>query len=126
MLNKADYLTPEDQQSVAEFLRKVLRESLLDATAPIFCVSARDGLTAKQINARNQLQRSGIAAVEDHLLRYLATEKVQALEDAVRKKTADILAQAVAEADLRVQALKNAARGTGVERTGVRAGASFD
>lgn len=59
MLNKADYLTPEDQQSVAEFLRKVLRESLLDATAPIFCVSARDGLTAKQINARNQLQRSG-------------------------------------------------------------------
>jgi hypothetical protein len=36
----------------------------------------------------------------------LATEKVQALEHAIGKKTADILSQAVAEADLRVQALK--------------------
>jgi GTPase Era involved in 16S rRNA processing len=106
ILNKADYLAPDEQQSVAEFLRKVLRESLLDATAPVFSVSARRGLTAKQTNDRHELQRSGIAAAEDHLVHYLATEKLQSLEAAVRKKTADILSQAASEADLRVQALK--------------------
>ena len=106
ILNKADHLTPEEQRSVAEFLRKVLRESLLDAPGQVFCVSARNGLMAKQRNDRNELQKSGIAAVEDHLVRYLATEKAQALEDAIRRKAADILSQAAAEADLRIQALK--------------------
>jgi signal recognition particle receptor subunit beta len=106
IVNKADYLTPEEQQSVADFLRTVLREALLDATAPIFSVSARNGLTAKQTNDRNKLQKSGIAAVENHLVHYLATEKVRLLEHAVRRKTADILSQAMAEADLHIQALK--------------------
>jgi GTPase SAR1 family protein len=106
ILNKADYLTPKEQQSVTDFLRKVLRDALLDATAPVFSVSARNGLTAKQTNDCNKLQKSGIAAVEDHLVQYLATEKVRLLEDAVRRKVADILSQATAEADLRVHALK--------------------
>jgi hypothetical protein len=106
IVNKADYLPPEEQQNVADFLRKVLHEALLDATAPVFSVSARNGLTAKQTNDRNKVQKSGIAAVEDHLVHYLATEKVRLLEHAVRRKTADILSQAIAEVDLRIRALK--------------------
>lgn len=106
IVNKTDYLIPEEQRCIADFLRRVLREALLDATAPVFSVSARNGLIAKQTNDRKKLEESGIVVVEDHLVHYLAIEKVRLLEHAVRKKTADILSQAIAEADLRGEALK--------------------
>jgi GTPase SAR1 family protein len=106
VLNKMDYLEPHEQQVAIGFLRKVLSErSLLDHTSPIFGVSARNGLAAKQHNNRDELERSGIAAVEDHLLHYLATEKFESLENAVKRKSVDILSQARAEADLRIRAL---------------------
>ncbi len=107
VVNKADYLRPDDQRSVVAFLQKVLADkSLIDADGRIFCVSARDGLHAKQSGNKQALETSGIAALEDHLVRTLAGEKIRWLEDAVRSKTADVLAQAAAELDLRVRALK--------------------
>jgi hypothetical protein len=107
VLNKADYLQPDDQRSMVVFLRKVLRDSsLFDATAPIFCVSSLRGLTAKQTNDHAELEGSGIAALEDHLIRFLATEKIGSLEGAVRGKAAEILGQAAAEFKLRAEALQ--------------------
>ena len=45
ILNKADYLRPDEQRSVVEFLRKVLAEkSLIGADEQVFCISARDGI----------------------------------------------------------------------------------
>ena len=106
VLNKADYLRPGEQRSIVEFLQKVLAEkSLIDADGQIFCISARDGLEAKRIGSNEALENSGIAALEDHLVRALASEKVRWLEDAVRSKAADSLAQASAELGLRVRAL---------------------
>ena len=106
ILNKADYLRPQEQRSVVEFLQKVLSEkSLIDADGRIFCISARDGLEAKRSGNNQALETSGIAALEDHLVRMLASEKTRWLEDAVRSKAADILALASAELDLRVRAL---------------------
>lgn len=106
ILNKLDYLEPHEQQVAIEFLRKILSERLLlDRSAPIFGVSARNGLVAKQRNDPDELERSGIAAVEDHLLHYLATEKLESLENAIRNKTADILLQARADAELRIRTL---------------------
>jgi GTPase Era involved in 16S rRNA processing len=106
VLNKADYLELADQRSVTEFLRKVLAEkSLIDADGRIFCISARDGLAAKQNDNEQLLQRSGVAELEDHLVRALASEKIRWLEDAVRSKAADTLRQASAELDLRTRAL---------------------
>ena len=106
ILNKADYLRPDEQRSVVEFLQKVLSEkSLIDADGRIFCISARDGLDAKQSGNKQALETSGIAELEDHLVRALASEKSRWLEDAVRSKAADILAQASAELGLRVRAL---------------------
>jgi GTP-binding protein EngB required for normal cell division len=106
ILSKADYLRPQEQRSVVEFLQKVLlQKSLIDADGRIFCVSARDGLDAKRSGNNQALETSGIAGLEDHLVRVLAGEKIRWLEDAVRSKAADILAQASAELGLRVRTL---------------------
>jgi len=106
VLNKVDYLRPGEQRSVVEFLQKVLAEkSLIDADGQIFCISARDGLEAKYTGNNEALESSGIAALEDHLVRVLAGEKIRWLEDAVRSKAAEILARASAELGLRVRAL---------------------
>lgn len=106
VLNKADYLGQDDRRTVVEFLQEVLVEkSIIDADDRIFCISARDALAAKQDGNQRALETSGIVELEDHLLHALASEKIRWLEEAVRSKTADILAQATAELDLRMRAL---------------------
>jgi hypothetical protein len=106
IINKADYLRGDERQSGIEFLQKVLREkSFLEADEEIFCVSARDGLAAKQSADDTKLRDSGIADLESHLVRRLATEKTQWLEQAVRSGAIDILSQAAADVALRVRAL---------------------
>lgn len=106
VLNKADYLGQDDRRTVVEFLQEVLVEkSIIDADDRIFCISARDALAAKQDGNQRALEASGIVELEDHLLHALASEKIRWLEEAARSKTADILAQATAELDLRMRAL---------------------
>ncbi len=107
VLNKLDYLTIDEQRAVTDFLRKVLiDESLIDPEASIFGVSARLGLAAKQNRHPDALKRSGMAEIESHLLRYLSTEKMQSLEEAIRRRAADILSQAGGEVELGAKALK--------------------
>lgn len=106
VLNKADYLRSDERRSVVEFLQRVLVEdSLIEANGRIFCISARDGLAAKQSGNKQALATSGIAELEDNLVRVLAGEKSHWLQDAVRGKAADILDQASAGIDLRLRAL---------------------
>ena len=106
VLNKTDYLAPDDRRSVVDFFQRVLTEkSLIEARAKIFCISARDGLAAKHRGNDQALAMSGIADIEDHLVRTLADEKIRWLEEAVRHKAADILAQASAELALRTRTL---------------------
>ena len=106
VLNKVDYLRPDERRSVVEFLQKVLTEkSLIDADARIFSISARNGLDAKQNSNKHMLETSGIAELEGHLVRALASEKSRWLEDAVLSKAADILAQASTELTLSMRAL---------------------
>jgi predicted GTPase len=107
VLNKIDYLAPDERKSVGGFLRKVLSENaVLRPDVAIFDVSARDGLLAKQARNRAQLEASGIATIEEHLVRYLAAEKTKLLETAITSKARDILLQAEAEIDLHIRALK--------------------
>ena len=107
VLNKADYLDQDDKRRAVAFLQNVLREKALhDEGEPrIFCISAREALNAKQSGNEQALHVSGVAALEQHLVRVLAMEKTRWLDEAVRSKTADILAQASTEIDLRMRAL---------------------
>lgn len=107
VINKIDYLGSDDRRDVVAFLRKALEEeSLIAPEAPIFCVSARSALSAKQTHDRQAFSASGMAEVEDHLLRYLASEKMQSLTAAIRQKATDIIEQAIGEVDLRTQAFR--------------------
>jgi GTP-binding protein EngB required for normal cell division len=107
VVNKIDYLTSDEQISVINFLRKTLTDnSLIEPAAPIFGVSARLGLSAKQDGDRETLRRSGMAEIEQHLVCYLATEKTRSLNEAITQKAADLLWQATAEVELRATALK--------------------
>jgi len=123
ILNKLDYLDSTEQIAAIEFFRRVLSERLkVDRTVPIFGISARNGLVAKQSNDRRELERSGISALEDHLLKFLATEKFESLQSAIRRKALDILAEAHAETELRIRTLSMpiedlAAKATSFERT---------
>jgi GTP-binding protein EngB required for normal cell division len=106
VLNKADYLQSDDRRSITEFLRKVLaQKSFIETPGTIFCVSARDGLAAKQNGDDRALRMSGIPELEDHLLRTLASEKTRWLREAVRRSAADTLALASTELSLRTRAL---------------------
>jgi hypothetical protein len=107
VVNKLDYLNPDDQRAVTDFLRKVLTDgSLIDPGAPIFGVSARLGLLARQNGDYDAWRRSGMAEIEKHLVNYLATEKMQSLHEAIRRKAADVLSQVSGEVELRAKALQ--------------------
>jgi GTP-binding protein EngB required for normal cell division len=102
ILNKADYVPQDERARVVEFLHKVLSErSLLDSVGSISCVSARDGLAAREASDSPKLQESGIADLESHLVRHLESEKAQWLEAGVRTRVIEILSEATAEVALR-------------------------
>ena len=106
VINKADYLQSDDRRSVTEFLRKVLaQKSFIETPGMIFCISARDGLAAKQSGDDEALRMSGIPELEDHLVRTHASEKTRWLREAVRSNAADILTLASTELSLRNRAL---------------------
>ena len=49
MLNKIDYLTRPERSAATEFLRRALREYMpAETEIPIFELSAREGLQARQ------------------------------------------------------------------------------
>ncbi len=105
MLNKADYLVEERRERAMDFLRRVLaREGM--AAADIFACSARDGPAARRSNDDAALRASGLAQIEERLVRYLSREKVQTLRTAVARKLEQLLAQAVGDIDLRIRALE--------------------
>jgi GTPase Era involved in 16S rRNA processing len=107
ILNKIDYLQESEREIAAKFLRGVLEEHrLLDGEHAIFQASARFGLAAKQARSRSALVESGIAELEDHLLRYLEREKSETLRVAIAGKGAAIMAEASAELALRLRALE--------------------
>jgi hypothetical protein len=107
VVNKMDHLQPDEARSANEFLTSVLtKHDLMKPEERLFCVSARNGLKAKQTLNGAAVAASGIAALEDHLVQTLAREKGRLLEYAVRHKARDICVQALAELKLRERALK--------------------
>jgi hypothetical protein len=107
ILNKIDHLGPDDRKSVVQFTREVLSDNaLITPSEDILCISARDALQAKLTNDAERFRESGVAAVEEQLIRYLKVDKKRWLEDAIGRKSRNILFQAAGGVELRIRALK--------------------
>ena len=60
---------------------------------PIFSLSARDALRAKESGDPDAVAASGFAELEKHLVQFLANEKRETLNAAVAQKAAALVAQ---------------------------------
>ena len=107
LLNKVDYLSDEERDEAVGFLRHVLRDQVgIDDEVPIFSVSARMGLKAKQSRDATLWAQSGMAEVERHLIDFLALEKAVTLRRAVAEKVQGILADVLMRIRLTVRSLQ--------------------
>lgn len=92
VLNKVDNLEATEVEHARRFLRRVLVEDAgMDAATPVFPLSARQGLAAKQFNDLVELKQSGLADLEEYLGTFLAEDKQSTLEDAIIRKTLVLL-----------------------------------
>jgi GTP-binding protein EngB required for normal cell division len=107
ILNKTDLVASAERDQALAFMRMTLEKSvLIHGATPIFTASARSGLAARQAADGAAFVASGIAAIEKHLLRYLALEKNRSLEIAVAMKASVILSEAESELNLRRRTLE--------------------
>jgi GTPase SAR1 family protein len=107
VLNKTDYLSRADADEAVRFLRSVIVEQAgVRRDAPIFPVSARDGLRARTMGDGELWRASGMAAVEEYLVDFLAREKTEFLRIAVRHKAADVIDDIVMRLRLSLRAMQ--------------------
>jgi len=106
ILNKVDYLGDGDREAALAFFRGVLADQVGIAGARVFCVSAKAALSARSRGDDANWEQSGLAAVEEHLVEFLAREKAQTLCDALSRKTAAVLGQALMRLQLGVKSLR--------------------
>jgi tRNA U34 5-carboxymethylaminomethyl modifying GTPase MnmE/TrmE len=84
LLNKVDYLNAGELEQAREFVAAVLAEKAgMDRSAPLFCTSARWGLEARRNDDPRRWEESGLKAVEERLVSFLAEEKHKTLAEAV-------------------------------------------
>jgi hypothetical protein len=107
VLNKADYLGTKELQHALGFLRSVLERHAQPGPDPVlFCVSARDGLRSVVEGDRTLWESSGLAELEGYLVRFLASERVAAVEEAVSRKAASVCDEASMRLGLRLRSLQ--------------------
>ncbi|MBE2201324.1 MAG: dynamin family protein [Anaerolinea sp.] len=96
LLNKVDYLTPDEQQESLRFLENTLRQqAALDGDLQIFPVSARLALEAQLRQDKNAWVDSGMAAVVARLEDFLQTEKQATLQTAIATKAGETIREAL-------------------------------
>lgn len=92
VLNKIDTVEREDRNSSIQFLRQVLTEQAgLSPDVPVFPLSARAALVAKQAHDMLALEASGLAAIEHFLADFIDTEAAAVLALAIAGKAAGIV-----------------------------------
>ncbi len=107
IFNKIDYLSESEKKAALGFFRKVLAEKMeANGDYPIFSVSSRRGLDAKLSEDLGQWNESGLQEVENHLVRFRASEKTQALSEALGRKALDVLNDALMRLTLFMRSLR--------------------
>jgi hypothetical protein len=107
VLNKIDYLDDRELEEALSFYESVLtREGSWNSKFPVFCVSARKGLEAKEAADPQRWDASGMSQLEDFLLNFLAREKFKALVEAISRRAMDFIEAVLMEGGIVLQALK--------------------
>lgn len=78
VVNKHDLVPASERAQVVEAIRQELRATF-DCDYAVFTVSARDALRAKQNGSREELEASGLLALESALIAFLKTDKAREL-----------------------------------------------
>lgn len=107
VLNKADYLSPEEQKEALKFLKAALAAHAgLDSEPLVFLVSARQALEGKRNQDAPGFARSGLGELEQYLKQELVLEKQALLVSAAASKADALLDSALLKANLWLQSLK--------------------
>lgn len=107
ILTKADYLSDEELSKTVEFLKQALKDHAgIDNNIKILCVSARDGLRAKLSRDEAGWVKSGMQAVQKHLVEFLANQKSSALRKAISKKASTVISDAVLHIGISLASLR--------------------
>jgi GTP-binding protein EngB required for normal cell division len=107
VLNKIDMIEPHERKKAATFLRDALVDhAALDPFTPIFSLSARDALRAKEFGDAEAFAASGFEELEKHLVQFLASDKRETLSVAVARKAAALIAQLELETEIALKSLR--------------------
>jgi small GTP-binding protein len=118
VVNKQDLVERAEREDALRYLRQQLRDQLDGRVRGIFSLSARDGLAAKQRRDDGRLEKSGLAAFERSLLRFLIEEKSREFLLGMARRVRAFLAAlpaspAAAALDEEVAAIAHAVEGEG-------------
>ena len=105
LLNKTDYLRPEELQESLAFSVRAIREALDTDDVPVFPVSARLALEGKVNNDADSISRSGFPAFERALRSFMAEERTDAWLRSLGRGLERLLTQARFALDLESKAL---------------------
>ncbi len=105
-LNKIDLFNPREQNAAKNFLANVLEEyDFLAKPIRIFCVSAKQGLEAKQNGDVTALAASGVTALELVLAEELAREKHAIVFASGRLRSISLVGELLFQCELAHKAL---------------------
>jgi hypothetical protein len=105
LLNKTDYLRPEELEESLAFSVHAIHEALGTDDVPVFPVSARLALQGKIANDAESVSRSGFPAFERALRSFMAQEKTDAWLRSLGRGLERLLTQARFALDLESKAL---------------------
>lgn len=107
IFNKVDYLNEQERDQALSFFKNVLEEKIGPVEGyPIFCVSARRGLDGRLFNDSQLWTQSGLHEVENHLVCFLASEKVKTLREALGRKARDVIEDVLMRLRLSIKSLQ--------------------
>ncbi len=75
VLNKVDYLTPEETRESLQFTAEQLKEALQSTNIEVLPISAKQGLEAKQHGREDLLESSGLFALQRRIGQFMSTGK---------------------------------------------------
>jgi ribosome biogenesis GTPase A len=106
VLNKIDIIEAQDHEKAATFLRNALADHGLDPFTPIFSLSARDALRAKESGDAQAFEFSRFSQLEKHLIQFLASEKRETLNAAVARKAGSLVVQLAMKNEIALKSLR--------------------